>query len=164
MYSSSILVRTVATAVHPGKRTAKRLAGGIVGFSFLPTKTEEGLSGNSLFDSELYIVYICITAAVVTWGPQMASIRVKALPQEVAKRIREMIRKGILKKGDRILENPLCEAMGVSRTPLREGLRLLSSEGLIELIPNQARVVVEPSMKDIRECSGDEYLGRDMCP
>lgn len=69
----------------------------------------------------------------------MDSIRVKALPQEVAKRVREMIRQGVLKKGDRILEKPLCEAMGVSRTPLREGLRLLSSEGLIELIPNRGR-------------------------
>jgi DNA-binding GntR family transcriptional regulator len=81
----------------------------------------------------------------------MASIRVKALPQEVAKRIRELIRKGILKKGDRILEKPLCESMGVSRTPLREGLRLLSSEGLIELIPNRGARVIEPSMRDIRE-------------
>lgn len=81
----------------------------------------------------------------------MNTIRVEALPQEVAKRIREMIRKGILKKGDRIREKPLCEAMGVSRTPLREALRLLSSEGLIELIPNKGARVVEPSMEDIRE-------------
>jgi DNA-binding GntR family transcriptional regulator len=81
----------------------------------------------------------------------MASIRVKALPQEVAKRIREMIRQGILKKGDRILEKPLCEALGVSRTPLREGLRLLSSEGLIELIPNRGARVIELSMRDVRE-------------
>ena len=82
---------------------------------------------------------------------QVASIRVKALPQEVAKRIRDMIRTGVLKKGDRILEKPLSETLGVSRTPLREGLRLLSSEGLVELIPNKGARVVEPSMRDIRE-------------
>jgi DNA-binding GntR family transcriptional regulator len=81
----------------------------------------------------------------------MTTIRVAALPQEVAKRIREMIRKGILKEGDRIVENPLCRTMGVSRTPLREALRLLSFEGLIELIPNKGAFVVQPSMKDIRE-------------
>lgn len=81
----------------------------------------------------------------------MTTIRVAALPQEVAKRIREMIRKGILKEGDRIVENPLCRAMGVSRTPLREALRLLSFEGLIQLIPNKGAVVVQPSMEDIRE-------------
>ena len=81
----------------------------------------------------------------------MTTIRVAALPQEVAKRIREMIRKGILKEGDKIVENPLCQAMGISRTPLREALRLLSSEGLIELIPNKGAFVAQPSMKDIRE-------------
>jgi DNA-binding GntR family transcriptional regulator len=109
------------------------------------------LHGHFLFDYRLYIVYIFMKVAVGSWRPQMASIRVKALPQEVAKRIREMIRKGILKKGDRILETPLCESMGVSRTPLREGLRLLSSEGLIELIPNRGARVIEPSMRDVRE-------------
>ena len=41
--------------------------------------------------------------------------------------------------------------MGVSRTPLREALRLLSSEGLVELIPNKGAHVAEPSMGDIRE-------------
>jgi len=81
----------------------------------------------------------------------MASIRVPSLSQEVAKRIREMIRKGILKKGDRIAEKPLCEATGVSRTPLREALRLLTSEGLVELIPNKGAFVAQPSMSDIRE-------------
>jgi len=62
-----------------------------------------------------------------------------------------MIRKGILKEGDRIVEKPLCDAMGVSRTPLREALRLLSSEGLIQLIPNKGARVAQPSMQDIRE-------------
>jgi DNA-binding GntR family transcriptional regulator len=81
----------------------------------------------------------------------MPAIHIEALPQEVAKRIREMIRKGVLKKGDRIVEKPLCEAMGVSRTPLREALRLLSSEGLVELIPNKGARVAEPSMRDVSE-------------
>ena len=81
----------------------------------------------------------------------MTTIHIKALPQEVARRIREMIRRGILKEGDRIVEKPLCEAMGVSRTPLRESLRLLSSEGLIQLIPNKGARVVQPSMRDISE-------------
>lgn len=81
----------------------------------------------------------------------MNSIPVRALPQEVARRIREMIRKGILKEGDKVVEKPLCEAMGVSRTPFREALRLLSSEGLIQLIPNKGARVAQPSMQDIRE-------------
>ena len=81
----------------------------------------------------------------------MTTIRVQSLAQEVAKRIQVMIRKGILKQGDKIVEKPLCQAMGVSRTPLREALRLLSSEGLIELTPNKGACVAQPTMRDIRE-------------
>ena len=81
----------------------------------------------------------------------MKRIQAGYLAQEAAKRIREMIRKGALKKGDRILESPMCQAMGVSRTPLREALRILSSEGLIELIPNRGAYVAQPSIKDIGE-------------
>jgi DNA-binding GntR family transcriptional regulator len=81
----------------------------------------------------------------------MITIRVESLAQEVAKRIREMIRKGTLKKGDRIVEKSLSQAMGISRTPFREALRLLSSEGLVQLVPNKGAYVAQPSMKDIRE-------------
>jgi DNA-binding GntR family transcriptional regulator len=81
----------------------------------------------------------------------MSRIHIKPLHQEVAQRIRDMIRKGLLQKGDRIVEKELCEAMGTSRTPLREALRLLSSEGLIELVPHKGAYVAQPSMREIRE-------------
>lgn len=45
----------------------------------------------------------------------------------------------------------MCQTMGVSRTPLREALRILNSEGLIELIPNKGAYVAQPSLKDIEE-------------
>jgi DNA-binding GntR family transcriptional regulator len=73
------------------------------------------------------------------------------LAQQAADRIRDMIRKGGLKTGDRILEEPMCNAMGVSRTPLREALRILSSEGLIESIPNRGSYVAQPSIEDVGE-------------
>jgi DNA-binding GntR family transcriptional regulator len=81
----------------------------------------------------------------------MSRIAVKSLHQEVAQRIRDMIRKGLLQKGDRIVEKELCEMMGTSRTPLREALRLLSSEGLIDLVPHKGAYVAQPSMREIRE-------------
>ena len=81
----------------------------------------------------------------------MKRIQTGYLAQEAAKRIRDMIRKGTLKKGDRITEEPMCQAMGVSRTPLREALRILSSEGLINQIPNKGAYVAQPSIKDIGE-------------
>jgi len=62
-----------------------------------------------------------------------------------------MIRTGLLKKGDRIVEKELCREMGISRTPLREALRMLGSEGLIDLIPHKGAYVAQPSMNDVRE-------------
>jgi DNA-binding GntR family transcriptional regulator len=81
----------------------------------------------------------------------MKKIQAGYLAQEAAKRIREMIRKGTLKKGERILEASMCRTMGVSRTPLREALRILNSEGLIDLIPNKGAYVAQPSLKTIEE-------------
>jgi DNA-binding GntR family transcriptional regulator len=81
----------------------------------------------------------------------MSRIQIKSLHQEVTQRIREMIRTGVLRKGDRISEKELCRTMGISRTPLREALRMLSSEGLIDLIPHRGAYVAQPSMLDIRE-------------
>lgn len=81
----------------------------------------------------------------------MTRILIKALHQEVADRIRELIRTGHLKKGDRIVETEICELLGISRTPLREALRVLSAEGLIVIVPNKGAHVAEPSMQEIRE-------------
>jgi len=62
-----------------------------------------------------------------------------------------MIRKGALNKGDRIVEKDLCASLGISRTPLREALRCLTSEGLITILPHRGAYVAEPSMDEIRE-------------
>ncbi|MEW6349210.1 MAG: GntR family transcriptional regulator [Thermodesulfobacteriota bacterium] len=81
----------------------------------------------------------------------MTRITKTSLPEEVANRIRRMIRKGVLKKGDRIIEHDLSETLGVSRTPLREALRSLTAEGLIELRPHRGAYVAEPSMDQIQD-------------
>src|SRR5512141_154590 len=81
----------------------------------------------------------------------MKKIQPGYLAQQAADRIRDMIRNGRLKKGDRIREEPMCAAMGVSRTPLREALRLLTSEGLIRSIPNRGSYVAQPSIDDLAE-------------
>ncbi|MEW6531989.1 MAG: GntR family transcriptional regulator [Thermodesulfobacteriota bacterium] len=80
-----------------------------------------------------------------------SKIPARPLSQEVAQRIRDMIRKGLVKKGDRIIEKEFCQSMGISRTPLREALRILSSEGLIDLVPNKGAYVAQPSLREIRE-------------
>jgi DNA-binding GntR family transcriptional regulator len=78
-------------------------------------------------------------------------IDIRTLHQDVAGRIREMIRKGALVRGQRIIEAELCEQMGVSRTPLREALRVLESEGLVELFPHKGVHIRQPSMNEIQE-------------
>lgn len=66
---------------------------------------------------------------------------VRSLHGEVLERLRDFIVEGNLPPGGRIPERALCERFGISRTPLREALKVLASEGLIELLPNRgARV------------------------
>jgi DNA-binding GntR family transcriptional regulator len=81
----------------------------------------------------------------------MYKIRAKTLHQEIVGQIRKMIEKGILAKGQKIDEKSLCESMGVSRTPVREALRLLKSEGLIELIPHKGAFVSQPCIEEIND-------------
>lgn len=78
-------------------------------------------------------------------------IDIRTLHQDVAGKIREMIRKGALTRGQRIIEAELCEQIGVSRTPLREALRVLESEGLVELFPHRGVHIRQPSMREIEE-------------
>jgi DNA-binding GntR family transcriptional regulator len=78
-------------------------------------------------------------------------IDARALHREVATKIREMIRKGILVRGQRIIEAEICQLIGVSRTPLREALRMLESEGMVELFPHKGVFIRKPSMDEIRE-------------
>lgn len=78
-------------------------------------------------------------------------IQIRSLSETVAQRIRDMIRRGTLKTGDRIVEKQLCDALGVSRTPLREALRVLKSEGLVDLVPHKGAYVAQPSMEDIKD-------------
>jgi DNA-binding GntR family transcriptional regulator len=57
--------------------------------------------------------------------------------------LRDLIVGGAYGPGDRLAEVELAQALGVSRTPVREALRRLSAEGLVELTPNKgARVVL----------------------
>lgn len=64
-----------------------------------------------------------------------------SLRQQVLERLREAIISGALAPGERLTERTLTEQMGVSRTVLREALRQLEAEHLVEVIPNKGPVV-----------------------
>lgn len=66
-----------------------------------------------------------------------------------ANRIRDMIIEGRLEQGERINETVLGRSLGVSRTPLREALRTLAAEGLIDLRPAHGARVTRPTPAEI---------------
>ncbi len=72
------------------------------------------------------------------------------LHEEVAIRLRDMILVDELAPGQIIPEMQLCEELGISRTPLREALKVLASENLVELLPGRGAVVVEPDANDVK--------------
>jgi DNA-binding GntR family transcriptional regulator len=72
-------------------------------------------------------------------------------PERVASMIREMIIQDELAPGAPIRERTLSERLNVSRTPLREALKILSAEGLVDLQPRRGATVASPSDAEIRE-------------
>ena len=71
----------------------------------------------------------------------IAPISRRPLHEEAVGRLREMIVQGILMPGGRLNERLLCQQLGISRTPLREAIKLLASEGLVALSPNRGAQV-----------------------
>jgi DNA-binding GntR family transcriptional regulator len=72
--------------------------------------------------------------------------------REVAyRRLRQLIVEGTLEPGQRIFENELADQLGVSRTPLREALRQLETEGLVKLTSRRGAIVSGLSATEMRE-------------
>lgn len=68
----------------------------------------------------------------------------------VAEKITDAIVQGRFPPGERLIERELCDLLGVSRTSVREALRELESEGLIENIPNKGPIVARISPTQAR--------------
>src|SRR3954463_920229 len=73
------------------------------------------------------------------------------LPEEVANYVRELIVSGLVRPGDFLRLEPIAEAVGVSNTPVREGLLSLRSEGFVQLVPRRGFVVSPFTRQDIRD-------------
>jgi DNA-binding GntR family transcriptional regulator len=73
------------------------------------------------------------------------------LMSQALQEIREAIRKGKLKPGDRLVETQLAEEMYISRFPIREALRYLEKEGLVETKPFKGTYVAKLTERDMEE-------------
>lgn len=78
-------------------------------------------------------------------------IRRQTLHDELVTRLRDLIIEGALAPGAKISEKDLCERFDVSRTPLREALKVLATEGLVELVPNRGATVSQLTLADLEE-------------
>ena len=75
----------------------------------------------------------------------------QSLHGEIVNRLRDMIIEGELVPGARIHEAQMGAQLGVSRTPLREALKYLASEGLVELVPSKGAVVKRFGAKEVQD-------------
>lgn len=73
------------------------------------------------------------------------------LPQQIANRIRREILTGDLAPGAQIKERDNAAEMGVSRTPMREAIRILAQEGLVTLRPARSPIVAAPTLKEVQD-------------
>lgn len=82
-----------------------------------------------------------------------APVRIErqSLHDAVLTRLRDMIIQGDLAPGTRMNEGQIGAQLGVSRTPLREAIKFLASEGLVELIPSRGAVVKKFTAKEVRD-------------
>jgi DNA-binding GntR family transcriptional regulator len=80
-----------------------------------------------------------------------ARLQVRALYEQVAEHLRERIFAGELKPGEWIDELKIAAEYGISRTPLREALKVLQSEGLVDIKVRRGAYVAESSAKQLRD-------------
>ena len=74
----------------------------------------------------------------------------RSLAEQIADELRDLVLLEKLAPGSTIPERETADALGVSRTPLRESLRILAAEGLVEILPNKPPVVANPSLPQLK--------------
>src|SRR5258708_27548776 len=83
-----------------------------------------------------------------------STLRIEDVPtvrSRVAQKLREAIMSGTLKPGPRLIERELCEMTGVSRPSIREALRLLEADGLVNTVPHRGPVVSTISLEEAKQ-------------
>jgi DNA-binding GntR family transcriptional regulator len=81
--------------------------------------------------------------------PPSSIVRPRPLHEAVVDRLRDMVLDGDLAVGERLHDANLADMLGVSRTPVREALKLLAREGLVDLLPGRGARVAAYSLGDL---------------
>lgn len=84
------------------------------------------------------------------WQPDSQG-QLKTRDGFVADKIREAIQQGYFEPGQKLDQHEIAEHLNVSRSPVREALRTLAAEGLVEFYPHRGAVVAELSLKELEE-------------
>jgi DNA-binding GntR family transcriptional regulator len=84
-------------------------------------------------------------------GLEDLALRRKSLHEYVVEVLREMVLEGRLKPNERILELELSRKLNVSRTPMREALKVLAAEQLVELRPSRGAIVTAIRLDEVVE-------------
>jgi DNA-binding GntR family transcriptional regulator len=81
----------------------------------------------------------------------LAVARPAPLRDHVVNRLRDAIMDGYFPPGARLVERQTCELLGVSRTLVREALRQLEAEGLVQILPYRGPIVAKLTPDEVRE-------------
>jgi DNA-binding GntR family transcriptional regulator len=83
--------------------------------------------------------------------------------EKVYRKIKELIFNGRIKPGERLVETELCEKFKISRTPVREALKRLSSEKFIKIVPNKGAQIAKLTLEEIIEIQEFRMLIETKC-
>ena len=75
----------------------------------------------------------------------------QTLPEKLANQLRRDILRGTLAPGDSVKERSMANSLGVSRTPMREAIRIVAREGLITLRPARSPIIAIPDIKAVTD-------------
>lgn len=84
-------------------------------------------------------------------APLVPRLERQRLHDMVVEHMRNLIIEAVLPPGVKLNERELCETLGISRTPLREALKVLAAEGLVEIAQNRGASVSRLSVAEINE-------------
>lgn len=85
-------------------------------------------------------------------------LKYRTAPEVVAEYIRDAIYRNELRPGQQLQQEELALRFGISRIPVRDALRQLQGEGLVELYPNRGAFVSNPGVDELREVFGLRIL------